>query len=149
MINQKLFTIIGAGSRTVVRAALNSELYPVNGGDYEVQFSGVSILSGKLFGAYNVEEGVTLGQPQILAGTLRVYQNYVENFSETFTLGQPQILAATLKSIVVNETVNELPLVYSGVSIISGNLKDIVVRFEDDTNSIVYSGTTIISGSLG
>lgn len=149
MINQKLFTIIGAGSRTVVRAALNSELYPVNGGDYEVQFSGVSILSGRLFGAYLLEENIAFGQPQVLAGNLRVYQNYVESYTDNVSFGQPQVLAGTLKYIVVNEAIEGLPVSFSGVTVLSGEIKDIVLNFNVDEYTVNFTGVTILSGSLG
>lgn len=147
MINQKLFTILGAGSRTTVRAALLTELYPVNIGDDVATVSQMEILSGKLVGAYLAQENFTSSMPTILLGEMKDILITLDNMSEVFSSSSPTILSGSMSDIVKNHIWEETAVV-SQMTIISGSLDEIVIRFTEDTDVISVTQMNIISGSL-
>lgn len=147
MINQKLFTIIGQGSRTTVRAALLSEMYPLDAGHDFLSVTGVTILEGKLSGALLSNDAFTMSVPAVLEGSLVEVVLPIVNEAGSMTMTVPAVLEGTLKDIVITESLED-SITVSGVTILSGSLDEIVIRFNENSDELSVSGVTILSGSL-
>lgn len=147
MINQKLFTIIGQGSRTTVRAALLSEMYPLEGGHDFLSVTSVTILEGKLTGALLIDDAFTMSVPAVLEGSLVEVVLPIVNEAGSMTMTVPSILEGTLKDILITESLEDV-ITVTGATILSGSLDEIVIRFEENSDSISVGGVTILSGSL-
>lgn len=147
MINQKLFTIIGQGSRTTVRAALLSEIYPLEGSHDFLSVTGVTILEGKLSGALLTVDAFSMSVPAVLEGSLVEVSLPIVDEIGSMMMTVPAVLEGLLKDIVITESFED-SITVTGVTILSGNLNEIVIRFNENSDALSVSGVTILSGSL-
>lgn len=148
MINQKFFTVLGGSSRTVVRAALLTEIYPINIGGDTATVGSVSILEGRIFGALNNTENFSMSVPAIIAGTMKEVGLVQRTGTSGLSISVPAIIAGSMVELVKRVDIVEDTLVTSLPSVLSGNLQVIVINLSESSDTVSVTQASVLAGSL-
>lgn len=148
MINQKFFTVLGGSSRTVVRAALLTEIYPINVAEDVVRVSNPVVLEGRIFGALIQEEQFNMSTPAIISAAYKEVGVIERTGLSGITISVPSIIAGSLQEIVKRVGIEESSLVVTLPLVLSGSLDAIVIGLSESSDIISVSGASVLSGSL-